>query len=212
MLTTVAALRAAAAAAPRPALVWAPVGSPRVRWTFEQLLGDAARLGEVLAARIPAGRALGLQAQPSGAWLVAQHAAALAGIELVAIPPSLPPEPTEAIARRTNCLTVIRERDLIELREVVPEPLPLPDIDGEHVGAEVVIRADPADGLPDLREHCLRRLPHAAVPDCIDIVAEIPRTGLGKPRRGEVRARMQRRLHPPTTDTAGQHPVTTTPE
>ena len=69
--------------------------------------------------------------------------------------------------------------------------------DGEHVGAEVVIEPGSAPGLSDLREHCARRLPPAAVPDRIDIVAAVPRTGLGKARRDEVRARMQRRRASP---------------
>jgi fatty-acyl-CoA synthase len=134
VLSSVAALRAAARAASESAVVWAPLGAPRVRWTFGQLLDDALRMAYVLAARFPAGQALGLQAPSSGAWVVFQHAAALAGIRLVAIPPALPPEPTAATACRTGCLTVIRERELLELLEVVPgAPRPLPAIDSTAI-------------------------------------------------------------------------------
>ena len=51
----------------------------------------------------------------------------------------------------------------------------------------------------------LMQLKPAAVPDRIDFVAAVPRTGLGKPRRGLVRARMQRR-QPPGADRLASEP------
>ena len=136
MLTTVAALRAAARAAPANTVVWAPAGAPRVRWTLEQLLEVAVRLAHVLAARVPVGQALGVQAPSSDVWLIFQHAAALAGIRIVAIPPSLPPRPIEAIVRRTRCMTVVRERELLGLLEAVSEPQRLADVE-ENAIAQV---------------------------------------------------------------------------
>ena len=114
-------------------MVWAPAGAPLVRWTFEQLLDAAARLAHVLAGRVAVGQALGLQALSTDVWVVFQHAAALAGIQLVAIPPLLPPQPTEAIARQTGCVTVVRERELLELLEVAPEPGPLPGVEATSI-------------------------------------------------------------------------------
>lgn len=129
MLTTVATLRAAARTASGAAVVWAPPGAPRVRWTSEQLLEAAGRLAGVLAVRVGSGGALGVQAPSSDAWVIVQHAAALAGIRLVAIPPSLPPGPTEAIARRARCTVVLGERELLDLFEAVGEPKRFPDVD-----------------------------------------------------------------------------------
>jgi acyl-CoA synthetase (AMP-forming)/AMP-acid ligase II len=67
-------------------VVWAPVGAPRVRLTFQQLLDAATRIADVLLARVAAGGALGVQAPVSDVWLIVQHAAALAGLRLVAVP------------------------------------------------------------------------------------------------------------------------------
>ena len=94
------------------------------------------RLAHVLAARVPVGQALGVQAPSSDVWLIFQHAAALAGIRIVAIPPSLPPRPIEAIVRRTRCMTVVRERELLGLLEAVSEPQRLADVE-ENAIAQV---------------------------------------------------------------------------
>jgi fatty-acyl-CoA synthase len=119
----------AASAHTATGLVWAPDGAPRARWTFKDLLAAATRLAHVLAAQIPAVRPWGVQAPSSPMWLILQHAAALARIRLVAIPPALPSGATKAISGHTECVTVVDEQALVEALEVAPGPQPLPDVD-----------------------------------------------------------------------------------
>jgi acyl-CoA synthetase (AMP-forming)/AMP-acid ligase II len=123
-LTTGSALRVAAARPGRGGFVWAPVGGRPVRWSFTELLIAAERVAHALATEIPPGQALGVQAFSSDAWLVVQHAAALAGIRLVALPPALPRRPSAAIASRTGTVRVLREAGLARLLSTESNPIP----------------------------------------------------------------------------------------
>ena len=171
LLTSIAALRTGLRTAPGPAVVWAPAGAPRVRWTFEQLLEAAVRVAHALVGRVPVGEALGMQAPSSDAWLVLQHAAAHAGIRLVAIPPALPPEPTEAIVRRTGCSTVVRTRELADLLKVVPEPRPLPDVDVNAIALVPLTSGTSVEPRGVLLTHGALMRQATAVADALEIEA-----------------------------------------
>jgi O-succinylbenzoic acid--CoA ligase len=81
----------------------------------------------------------------------------------------------------------VREHPLVG--DAVAVGLPHPR-DGECVGVQIVARSGRAPTEDELREHCARLLPAAAVPDRIDVVPALPLSGSGKIRRAAVRQRM----------------------
>jgi fatty-acyl-CoA synthase len=126
-VTLGALLRAAADAAPtREGLVWAPLGRQPTRWSFADLRADAERVAHRLAADLPPGAVVAVRAPTDGAWLVVQHAVALAGLVLLAVPVQLPKRPAEVIARRADVARVLEAEDVHELLRSAPDPIPLP--------------------------------------------------------------------------------------
>lgn len=99
------ALREAAAAfGDRVALVdgGAPAARRR-RWTYAELLHDAEQLAYALLARYEPGERLAVYAPNSPEWVVLQHGAALAGLQLVPLNPGYRRGEAEVMLSRTRC-------------------------------------------------------------------------------------------------------------
>ena len=83
-------LRDAVASSPEQvALIDGAADRPRRRWTYSEMLDDAARIGAGLLAQFRPGERLALWAQNSPEWILFQYGAALAGITLVTVNPGL---------------------------------------------------------------------------------------------------------------------------
>jgi fatty-acyl-CoA synthase len=112
-------------------------GSPDARrWTYASLLGDAERTAQVLLDHFEPGERVGVWAHNLPEWVLLEYGAALAGITLVTINPSLQP------AEAAYVLGQSRSSGVFVVPEVRGNPLVA------HVES---IRAD----LPELR-HVLR--------------------------------------------------------
>ena len=130
-------LREVAAEVPdREALVEGLPGGGGRRWTFGELLADAERCANVLLDHFEPGERVGIWAHNLPEWVVIEYGAALAGITLVTLNPSLQPAEAAYVLRQSRSAGVF----------VVA------DVRGNAIGAHAEhIQAD----LPDLR-HILR--------------------------------------------------------
>ena len=130
-------LREIAAEVPdRVALVEGVASPDRRRWTFAELLVDAERCASVLLAHFEPGERIGVWAHNLPEWVLLEYGAALAGLTLVTVNPSLQP------AEASYVLGQSRASGVVLVPEVRGNPL------AAHAEA---IRAD----LPELR-HVLR--------------------------------------------------------
>ncbi|WP_101951678.1 AMP-binding protein [Mycobacterium sp. 3519A] len=127
-------LREVAAQVPdRVALVEGLAKPGRREWTYAQLLADGQRCARWLLQHFRPGEHIAVWAHNLPEWVIVEYGAALAGLTLVTVNPSLQPEEVKYILGQS------RAAGLLHVDEVRGNPL------GAHVK---VIRPD----LPDLRE------------------------------------------------------------
>ncbi len=98
----------AAAVPDRPALVEGTADTAsRRRWTYGQLCADAERGARVLLRRFRPGERIAISAPSSAEWLVVEYAAALAGLTLVTVNPSLQPAELAHILTQSQAAGVL---------------------------------------------------------------------------------------------------------
>jgi acyl-CoA synthetase (AMP-forming)/AMP-acid ligase II len=139
-LTVGGLLREVAAAVPeRLALVeGTPDPASRRRWTYAQLLADAERCARVLLGRFQVGERIAIWAPNSAEWLIVEYGAALAGLTLVTVNPSLQP------AELAYVLTQSEASGMLLVPEARGNPLAshLDRVRGELPGLREVLRLD----------------------------------------------------------------------
>lgn len=79
-----------------------PDGSAGRRWTFADLLADAGRLAESLAARFEPGERIAVWAPNLPEWVVLEYAAALAGLTLVTVNPAYQARELDYVLRQSQ--------------------------------------------------------------------------------------------------------------
>src|SRR5690606_29463839 len=79
-----------------------PDGTAGRRWTFAEVLADAERLGENLAARYRPGERIAVWAPNVPEWVVLEYAAALAGLVLVTVNPSYQARELDYVLRQSR--------------------------------------------------------------------------------------------------------------
>lgn len=128
-------LREVASAVPdRIALVEGlPDPGARRRWTYAELMADAERCARMLLRRFQPGERIAIWAHNLPEWMVVEYGAALAGITLVTVNPSLQPAEVSYVLAQSQAVGILL----------------VPDVRGNPLAAHLDgVRAD----LPDLRE------------------------------------------------------------
>jgi fatty-acyl-CoA synthase len=138
-----------------------PDPDDRRRWTYAELLRDAERCARALLRRFEPGERLAIWAHNLPEWVVVEYGAALAGLTLVTVNPSLQPSEVQYVLGQSRSVGVVlvpevRGNPLLAHLETVRADLPeLRDVLRLDQLAELLAEADPGGpaaevALPDV--------------------------------------------------------------
>lgn len=104
-------------------------GTTARRWTFAELLRDAEKIAQALAARFHPGERLAIWAPNSPEWVLAEYAAALAGLTLVTVNPGYQKRELDYVLRHSGAAGLLladehRGNPMRAIAEGVAEDIP----------------------------------------------------------------------------------------
>jgi len=170
-------LRDAAAAAPdRLAMIF---GSPnpdlRRQWTYAQMYRDAQRTARALTSRFEPGERVAIWSQNSPEWILVEFGAAMAGVILVTVNPSLRPDELRYVLNQSQSAGILVSREYRGNRMLAS----VDEVRGDCPQLREVIRFDEWEAFLDSADEAVT-LPEVKPADAVMIQYTSGTTGLPK--------------------------------